>query len=128
MNFDHPLFSGTEDELWTSIDAIEDLGDSELSDIIENETSHIISKASDTFRSFIKDDIVGIGDLELEDFLVRPMKNQRKGFLAYLHFSFPAKEPHDSDSWWIILGCSDSTIEASSKPKYYPWSFGWFCQ
>lgn len=124
---DHPVFSGTEAD-WHPIEDLSEIYDSALAEFILAERQNIADYCTRIFQTFIKEDVVGTQPLIPNDILVRPMGNDRRGFVAYVDFAFPASQPYDSDSWWMIVGCVDTTKTVFPDIRLNPWSFGWFCQ
>ena len=126
-SLDHPVFSGTEAE-WYSVEDLCALNDKMLADTIHAEQNRIAQYCTQIFASFIQPELLGTETLVPIEFLIKPMENEKRGFVSYLEFRLPSSQRCDSDSWWMIVGCPDTTKTVVPEIRYYPWSFGWFCQ
>ena len=124
---DHPVYSDTEAD-WHSIEDLSAIDDNTLAEIVLAERENIAEYCTRIFRTFIKEEIVGRQSLVPNDILIKPMGNDNRGFVAYVDFVFPTSQRYDSDSWWMIVGCPDTTKTVFPDIRLNPWSFGWFCQ
>lgn len=124
---DHPVFSGTEAE-WHRIDDLSAIDDKILGETILAEREHIADHCTRFFRMFIKEEVIGTHPLIPHEILIKPMGNESRGFVAYVDFVFPSSQRYDSDMWWMIVGCPDTTKTVFPDTRCHTWSFGWFCQ
>ena len=124
---DHPYFSGTEAE-WVPITNVSLLGDEVLAEIVVAEQDRIAQCCTRILGKFVHQELIVTGTLTPQEFLIKPMGNPQRGFVSYLDFILPSSQPCDSDSWWIIVGCPDTTKTFFPEIQYNPWSLGWFCQ
>ncbi|MGE0086883.1 MAG: hypothetical protein AB7S75_20955 [Desulfococcaceae bacterium] len=128
VQFDHPIFSGTEDEFWNDITLAPECSDPEVGSFITENKSAIIEKAIEVLEEFLKSEIIGDSPIEPDEFLFRLFENQHRGFITYLNFILPSSKDHDSDSWWVMVACPNPFAGLPKHALFNVWRLGWDCQ
>ena len=131
-HLDHPIYSCTEETLWTNVAERSDvmpIEDSLLQEFVDRFLPSTIAAAHRVMRTLIHESVISTKPPAPQTILVRAVGDGSPGCLTYMDFTMPNSGRSDSDSWWVIVACPrpfDTSLP--DHAKFPVWSLGWFAQ